>query len=161
MIDDRDNTVMAYAYNMLPPPDNENPKPALYQNSMDGGEKWSLFNVLGSPLRSWDSREHVFESHYDELNRPTDSSVLEDGLVKTIASSFYVDSDSPDADSARENNLIGSAYESYDQAGLTEVLAVDFKGNPIHSRRTFATEYKETIDWSAIDPRSQLQVRIF
>ena len=173
VIDDRDNAVMAYAdygqgnyagyhgYNMLPPRDEENPRPTLYQNSMDGGEKWMLFNVLGNPLRSWDSRDHVFESHYDELNRPTDSSVIENGIIKTIALSFYHDSDSPNAETARANNLIGSAYQSYDQAGLTEVLVLDFKGNPIISRRTFAMEYKEAINWSATDARAQLQTEYF
>ena len=82
-------------------------------------------------------------------------------MIKTIALSFYRDSDSPDADSARENNLIGSAYESFDQAGLTEVLELDFKANPINSRRTFAEEYKETINWSATDPRTALQSEYF
>ena len=62
VIDDRGNTVMAYAdygqdnyfgyhgYNMLPPPDKENPKPALYQNSMDGGEKWTLRQCIGQSI---------------------------------------------------------------------------------------------------------------
>ena len=173
VIDDRDNTVMAYAdygqdiyvgyhgYNMLPPPDEENPKPALYQNSMDGGEKWTLFSVLGNPIRSWDSRAHVFETLYDELNRPTQSIVLEDGIQKKIALLFYHDSHSANADVARMNNLIGTAYEAYDQAGLVEILAFDFKGNPIRSRRTFATEYIETIDWNPTDPRSLLQTEYF
>ncbi len=161
VIDDRDNIVMAYAYNMLPPPDKENPKPTLYQNSMDGGEKWTLLNVLGNPLRSWDSRDHVFESHYDELNRPTTSTVFEDGIVKTIALAVYQDSDSANADITRANNLIGAPYESYDQAGLTEALMLDFKGNSIRARRTFATEYKQTINWSATNPRSLLQEEYF
>ena len=161
VIDDRNNTVMAYAYNMLPPPDEENPKPVLYQNSMDSGEKWNLLNVMGNPLRSWDSRDHVFESHYDELNRPAESNVLEKNVIKTVAVSFYHDSDSTEADSARENNLIGVAYESYDQAGLTEVLERDFKGNLTRSRRTFAVEYKETISWSVTDLRAHLLSEYF
>ena len=161
VIDDRDNTVMAYAYNMLPPSDKDQPRPALYQNSMDGGEKWMLLNVLTNPLRSWDSREHVFESRYDELNRPTESTVLENRVMKTIALRFYHDSDGANADSARVNNLIDAAYETYDQAGLTESLKLDFKGNAMRSRRTFAIEYKETIDWNSTDPRSFLQAEYF
>ncbi len=161
VIDDRDNTVMAYSYNMLPPPDKDKPKPVLYQNSMDGGEKWTLFNVLGQPTRSWDSREHVFETYYDELNRPTESTVTENSVVKTITRSFYHDSDSADADIARVNNLIGAAYATYDQAGLSESLTIDFKGNPLFSRRTFAVEYKETVDWSPSDLRSLLETEYF
>ncbi len=161
VIDDRDNTVMDYRYNMLPPPGKDKPKPTLYQNSMDGGEKWTLLNVLGNPIRSWDNRAHVFEIVYDDLNRPTQSIVRENGVAKTIASTSYYDSDSPNADAARLNNLIGTAYESYDQADLIETLALDFKGNALRSRRTFATEYKETIDWNRIDPHTLLQEEYF
>ena len=116
---------------------------------------------MGNPLRNWDSRDHVFETTYDELNRPMQSTVLEDGIEKTIALAFYYDSDSADADIARESNLIGSAYETYDQAGLIENLLQDFKGNPIRSRRTFAVDYKQTIDWDPLRPTFLIASGIF
>ena len=173
VIDDRGNTVMANAsygpdihidhhgYNMLPPADKDKPKPVLYQKSMDGGEKWTLFNVLGHPIRSWDSRAHLFEIVYDALNRPLQSTVIEEGVRKTVGLTVYHDSDSPRADEARLNNLIGAAYEVFDQTGLVETLAVDFKGNPVRSRRTFALACKETIDWNQTDLRSLLQSEYF
>lgn len=161
VIDDRGNTVMAYAYDMLPSPDEKKPKPARYQNGMDGGEKWTLFNVLGRPIRGWDSRDHVFENQYDELNRPTESRVRETGVDKLVGLVRYHDSSSPDADAIRSKNLIGAAYEVYDQAGLVETLQQDFKGNITHARRTLAIAYKETVDWGLDVPPSLLQAEYF
>ena len=161
IIDDRENTVMIYAYNMLPPPDEDNPKPALYQQSMDGGESWILFNVLGQPIRSWDSRGYVTKTTYDELNRPIQTTLGEDGVEKQIERKVYYDNDNPNIDDARVNNLIGVAYQAYDQAGLAETLALDFKGNPIRTRRTFTIEYKQTIDWNSADSGALLQTEYF
>ncbi len=173
VIDDRNNAVITYSdygqkppighhgYNMLPPRDKDSPKPALYQNCMDGGEKWTLFDVLGNPIRAWDSRGYIFETLYDELIRPTQIIVFEDGIQKTIALTFYCDNDNSDADAARLSNLIGIAYQSYDQAGLAETFALDFKGNPVASRRTLALEYRDTIDWDVADPRALLQSEYF
>jgi len=159
--DDRNNVVMSYRYNMLPPPNKEKPKPALYQNSMDGGEKWTLFDVLGNPTIAWDSRDHIFETYYDELNRPYESKVIESGTNKTVALTFYYDSDHLDADNARAKNLIGAAYATYDQAGLVETLEVDFKGNPLRSKRVFAREYKQTVVWNRYNPDEALQAEYF
>ncbi|WP_419661205.1 insecticidal toxin complex protein, TcdB family [Desulfosarcina variabilis str. Montpellier] len=161
VVDDRDNTVMHYRYAMLPPTDEKSPKPAVYQNSMDGGERWTLFNALGQPMRSWDSRGHGFENRYDALSRPTQTNVTENGSRKTIVLTRYRDSDGPDADAWRRDNLIGTAHKAYDQAGLIEILSLDFKGNLLHARRTLAVEYKTTIDWSVDDPQVLLQSETF
>ena len=173
VIDDRGNAVMAYAdygqnshiahhgYNMLPPQDKDNPKPILYQASLDGGRKWALFNVLGNPIRSWDSRGHIFETLYDDLNRPVQNIVTEDGRRKAVVLTRYFDSDGADTDTARSNNLIGTAYQSYDPAGLAETRALDFKGNPISSRRTLTVDYTETYDWGVADPSVLLQTEYF
>ncbi len=156
--DARGNTVMRYRYNMLPPPDEENPKPALYQSSMDGGEKWTFFDIQGKAQRSWDSRDHEFESLYDSLQRPIASRVKEEDGWKTVSQQFYVDSDSSDSPTNIENNLIGQVAEAFDQSGRTQLLKVDFKGNVLQSKRTLAQEYKQTIDWYAEAERREEQL---
>jgi len=158
--DDRGNRVMAYRYNMLPPNDEETPKPVLYQDSMDGGEKWTLFDIQGKALKSWDSRDHVFENEYDQLNRQVKSWVTEAGVRKLVGLTEYVDSDHGDADPLREMNLIGSAVRSYDQAGRSEILGMDFKGNLLSATRTLTSDYQQTIDWQT-NPDSQLEEEVF
>ena len=37
---------------------------------MEAGERWMLNDVSGKPIRSWDSRGHVFRTEYDALRRP-------------------------------------------------------------------------------------------
>jgi RHS repeat-associated protein len=156
VIDDRGNTVMAYRYNQLPPPDRENPKPALYQKSMDGGEQWILFNVVGQPLYSWDSRNHIFQTGYDALQRPTHSWLTENKVEKLIGLTIYGE-DAPDP---AAGNLLGQVWQLYDQAGWVENSAFDFKGNLLTAKRTLAEDYAETIDWQT-DPAGQLQSETF
>ncbi len=161
VIDGRGNTVMQYAHNMLPPADEKTPKPALRQYSMDGGETRMLPDVLGSPVRTWDDRGRMFTRKFDALNRPTESWVTEAGADKLIAVLNYHDSDGADAADARALNLIGAAFESYDQAGRIEILEQDFKGNILSERRTLAGEYRHTLDWNSADRDALLESQTF
>jgi RHS repeat-associated protein len=52
------------------------------------------------------------------------------------------------AENPEANNLRGQLWKIYDQSGMTENVKYDFKGNLLESRRQFAQEYKNTIDWS-------------
>lgn len=158
--DARGNTVMKYRYNLLPAVDEQRPKPFLYQNSMDGGEKWDVYDVQGKPVRSWDSRNHEFENSYDDLNRPLESKVHEASGWKTIGVQIYADDDTANAAELREWNLLGTVYESYDQAGKTLVNRLDFTGNALSASRTLASKYKSTIDWS-VGFNEQLEEEIF
>lgn len=148
VVDARANTVIRYRYNMLPAPDEDKPKAALYQNSMDAGEKWSSFDIQGKPIRSWDSRNHEFENQYDDLHRASTNLVKEAGFWKQVSLQNYLDSDSPDAQQGIENNLLASVIESFDQSGRVQAIKSDFKGNTLSSKRTLAADYQQTIDWS-------------
>jgi hypothetical protein len=46
--DARENVAMEYTFDML--------GRTLYQKSVDAGERWSLHDVMGQPIRGWDSR---------------------------------------------------------------------------------------------------------
>ena len=56
-------TVMAYDYDLLG-------TVVHHSASMDAGERWMLGDVAGNPIRSWDSRGHIFRTKYDELPAP-------------------------------------------------------------------------------------------
>jgi hypothetical protein len=63
VIDTKDRIVMRYDYDML--------GSGIHQASMEAGERWTLNDVAGSPIRAWDSRGHVLTMEYDALRRPT------------------------------------------------------------------------------------------
>jgi hypothetical protein len=60
--------VMRYDYDML--------GIRIHQASMEAGERWMLNDVMGKPIRAWDSRGHAFRTDYDELRRPLRSFVV-------------------------------------------------------------------------------------
>ena len=54
--------IMLYDYDML--------GNRIHQASMEAGERWMLNDVMGKPIRAWDSRDHQFRSskiHYEGL----------------------------------------------------------------------------------------------
>ena len=61
-MDAKDHTVMSWKYDML--------GNICFQHSMDAGDRWMLADVMGKPLRLWDSRKQVFSYEYDALHRP-------------------------------------------------------------------------------------------
>jgi RHS repeat-associated protein len=130
----------------------------LHSLSMDAGERWRLNDAAGAPLRTWDSRGHMFRTQYDELRRPvrrfvtgsdaaqSDPRVLgREVLFEQIA---YGEAH-PDA---RARNLRARAWLVHDAAGIATNEAYDFKGNVVRSSRRFARDYTAALDWSADVP---------
>jgi RHS repeat-associated protein len=127
----------------------------IHKASMEAGERWGLGDVVGKPIRAWDSRRHQFRSAYDPLRRPSASYLREAaGPERQIARTLYGES-RPDAE---EENLRGKAVQLCDQGGVVSFERFDFKGNLLASRRQLAREYQATLDWSA-DP--ELEPEIF
>jgi len=159
--DARGNPVMQYAYNMIGPSDEEDEdeeeeedKPddhLIYQNSMDGGERWMLYNVVGNPIRSWDSRNHVFSYEYDALQRQTNFYLQTENASAFLAEQIvYGDSiinPDPNLDPVALN-LRGQVYQQYDGAGVVTNVRFDFKDNLLESNRQLVTDYTKIPDWS-------------
>lgn len=139
--DARGNTVMQCKYDML--------GNKLYQNSGDAGQRWMLSNVLGSPLRTWDERNHEFRYFYDDpLHRLTqikvtggDGAAPLDNVVERI---FYGEAEAD----PEMKNLRGQIVKHYDTAGLTVTPAYDFKGQPKATTRKLFRNYKDTVNWT-------------
>ncbi|MDC3986510.1 RHS repeat domain-containing protein, partial [Polyangium jinanense] len=138
VIDARGNMAMAQLFDMLGRP--------LSQKSIDAGERWTFFDVLGNPIRSWDSRGHVVRSVYDALHRRTELWVQKDAGAEVLAEKTSYGEGQPNAQAA---NLRGKVYQVRDGAGVVTHVAYDFKGNPLEVHRRLAKNYKGDIDWSA------------
>ncbi|MER5710341.1 SpvB/TcaC N-terminal domain-containing protein [Streptomyces sp. NPDC002122] len=150
----------------------------LHHHSMEAGARWTLPDVLGNPIRDWDSRGHTFVTGYDALRRRVTRTVrgtVADGDSasdpRTLDRDVLIErveygEPAPDApeneqERARRLNLRTRVLRVFDGAGVavhalldaegTPLEAYDFKGNPLHHTRRLAAAYQDLPDWSA-DP---------
>ena len=148
--DAKGRVVMAYAYNSL--------SVACRTDSMDAGERKTLPAVDGQPVLGFDSRGHRLCSGYDALRRPTEQWLSGNGgAEKLVGRTVYGES----ATNPEVSNLRGMAWKSYDQGGLVESVAYDFKCNLLESARRFTKAYNQTIDWNVADPDALLEPETF
>ncbi|MDC3958223.1 hypothetical protein KEG38_30470 [Polyangium jinanense] len=137
IVDARGNTAMEYVFDML--------GRTLYQKSCDSGERRTLANVLGNPIRGWDGRGHVVRSVYDALNRPTGLWVQKGSDPEVLAEVTVYGEGQTDPEDA---NLRGKVYQVKDGAGVVTSVEYDFKGNLLESQRQLAQNYSTQLDWS-------------
>lgn len=143
-IDAKGRLVMLYDYDLL--------GNRIHQASMEAGERWMLNDVTGKPIRSWDSRAHIFRTEYDSLRRPirlfvtgADSATL---TREVLTERFVYGEQHPDNE---PRNLRGVLFLHCDQSGVIINERYDFKGNLRLGSRRIASEYKRIVSWSAID----------
>jgi RHS repeat-associated protein len=130
--------VMRYDYDML--------GTVVHQASMEAGERWTLNNVAGNPIRRWDSRGHTFRTLYDPLQRPTHVFIQRPGGTGVLVERLVYG----EAHSDASRNLRGQLYQHYDGAGAVANERFDFKGNPLEGSRQLAKDHKHTVDWSLL-----------
>jgi RHS repeat-associated protein len=136
--------VIQYDYDMLGNP--------IHEISMEAGARWILNDVACKPVRTWDSRDHIFRTEYDPLRRPLRSFVIgadPSNPNKELLTERLVYGEQHPEDELR--NLRGKLYLHLDQAGAATSEAYDFKNNPLDTTRSLATEYKHAIDWKIVD----------
>jgi RHS repeat-associated protein len=146
VLDAKDRVVMRYDYDLL--------GARIHQASMDAGDRWMLNDVLGKPLRAWDSMDHTFSTGYDVLRRPI-KSFLREGAGDEILMQLTVYGETQPGPEA--NNLRGKVYQVFDGAGVVTTGEYDFKGNLLRTDRQLAMEYKQTLNWStavALEPET-------
>ncbi|XLS29485.1 SpvB/TcaC N-terminal domain-containing protein [Flavobacteriaceae bacterium M23B6Z8] len=146
VVDSRGNQVVTYKYNML--------GHRLYQKSMDAGERWTLNNSMGNPVILWDSKDQVFKTKYDALQRPVESLLGHVVIGKLIYGENVADD--------QKNNLRGKVFEQYDSSGKTQNTAFDFKGNLLTTTRQLAAAFDQAvIDWSPGSSTNVLENQVF
>ena len=117
----------------------------IYQHSMDAGDRWMLSDATGNPLCSWDSRQNILRTSYDELRRPIKLELRNADHVGWIVVNHTLYGENTVDD--QKNNLRGKAFRVYDQSGLVTNRRFDCKGNLMVVNRRLADSYKGDIDW--------------
>lgn len=122
----------------------------LHIASPDAGDRWSLPDVAGKVVRSWDSRGHAIERTYDALRRPVGVYVSADGADAVLAEHTLYGDDpaAPGFATAEANNQRGRPVRVRDGAGELQHLAYNLDGNPTRVSRQLATSTSGLLDWS-------------
>lgn len=115
--------------------------------SADAGERRTLNNAAGKPIRTFDGRGHTVRAVYDSLQRPTHLFVQEGGNAEVLAERAVYGEALPNA---AKFNLRGKLYQHYDGAGFVTNERHDFKGNLLSHTYQLAVEYKQQVDWSPL-----------
>jgi RHS repeat-associated protein len=113
----------------------------LHQASMDAGERWTLTDVAGKPIRAFDSRGFRRRMIYDELRRPSGLFVTADGGERLAERIVYGEGQG-DA-----RNQRARTYRLFDAAGVVTQEAYDFKGNLLDTRRDLLPDFRNPVDW--------------
>ncbi|MEI4194409.1 SpvB/TcaC N-terminal domain-containing protein [Roseovarius sp. E0-M6] len=159
--DGRGNLAVRNHHNLLPPPDEETPKPVLHAESMDSGENWVFQDALGRLMLAWDARGFRSETTYDGLGRPVTVEVTYPtwAAPKRVAVTEYGDAH----EDAIARNLIGRVWRSWDQSGLSETRRVSLTGQPLETRRQLVRPDLDPVDWpeDAVDRTALLEPEAF
>ncbi|HEY9421538.1 MAG TPA: RHS repeat-associated core domain-containing protein, partial [Thermoanaerobaculia bacterium] len=131
--DARDRVVMRYNYDLL--------GNRIHQASMEAGERWTLNDAGGKPIRAWDSGGFLRRLTYDELRRPAGLFVTEKGAERLAELTVYGE---PQGDAGNHRTR---AHQVFDGAGIVTSVAYDFKGNLLESRRDLLPGYRQEVDW--------------
>jgi len=134
VIDRMNRIVMRYEYDML--------GNRIHQSSMETGELWTLNDVTGKAIRTWDSRGFMRRMTYDELRRPTGLFVTENNNERLAERTLYGESEG-DA-----NNHKTRVFKIFDAAGVVTNESYDFKGNLLQSKRELLPDYQQDVDWN-------------
>ena len=113
----------------------------LYSYSMDAGDRWTLNNVAGKPIRAWDSRGFTRRFTYDALQRPVGLFVADGSGEKLAEQTTYGES------LGAAKNHRGKVYRMSDGAGVVTSVEYDFKGNLLSGKRELLRDYKSAVNW--------------
>ena len=118
----------AYAYDLL--------DRRLRVENIDGGLRTTVPDALGAPVESRDSRANLVLRTYDSLRRLRELWARERSSGQLTCRQRIEYGDDGDHTQARRRHTLGRATRHYDEAGLVEIVAYDFKGNILERRRT-------------------------
>jgi RHS repeat-associated protein len=130
--DARDRIAFRYTYDLADRP--------WRNDSIDAGLRRMVLNVLGNEIERRDSKGALILQTHDRLQRPIRLWGRDDadGPVTLRQRLEYGDA-GPDRDAMRARNLLSQLLRHHDEAGLTELAEIDFKGNVLDkSRRVIA-----------------------
>jgi len=122
----------------------------LFEQSMDAGDRWTLFDAHGRAVHRWDRRGVHLVHRYDQNGRLTETRVDGAlGLNNLVERIVYGDNSA--VPQAKLKNARGRAVERYDDAGVVRFERYHMDGQVIDTNRTMRSgvaAYKVTVDWS-------------
>jgi RHS repeat-associated protein len=113
----------------------------IHQQSMEAGETWTLDDVTGKLVRAWDGRMLMRRISYDELRRPSEVFLAEDGVGRVASRTVYGEGQ------GAAGNHRTKVYQVFDGAGVLTSVSYDFKGNLLQSGRRLLSDYRTKVDW--------------
>jgi RHS repeat-associated protein len=120
----------------------------LHTASPEAGQRWTLPDVAGAPVRSWDSRGQAFRHTYDLLRRPVGRWVRPPGAPSERLAGLIVYGETHPA--VADRNLRGRPHLVFDGAGMVTAVRHDFKGNLLAARRHLARDHDPAPDWAPL-----------
>lgn len=127
VLDPYNRTVFTYRYNYANQP--------LYTEHIDSGVSRVVYDAMGKPVIASDAKGAQSLNTYDGMNRPLSAWVKDKMGASTTLRQYVVYGDAAGLPNPENNNLNGQPYKHYDEAGLTEFTAYDFKGNLLTKSR--------------------------
>jgi RHS repeat-associated protein len=119
----------------------------LQTKSADADRHWTLNNVMGHPIHSWDSRGFHTSTTYDELHRPVKVHVKGVDEKKVLDNTVELMVYGEGQDNGQLRNMRGKLFQHYDQAGVVEFSSYDSKGALLKSTRRLRTLYRDEPNW--------------
>jgi RHS repeat-associated protein len=120
---------------------------AIFGATAEKGRRWSFLTALGELYKSWDEYGREFRGKYDLLRRPVAVLMREAGKPEFAFHVVVYGDRLPDA---KERNLLGTAYLTFDQSRLLRIPELDFKSTPVRVETMLARDYRHMPDWSAV-----------
>jgi RHS repeat-associated protein len=121
---------------------------SLHQRTADGGPRWTLDDVTGSPVAAWDATGRRLRHAYDDNRRLTTVRLREAGNPETVVSLAIYGEPLP---GAADRNLRTRVWRQYDTAGAVTTQRFDFKGNILAATRKLAADHTVIPDWTALE----------
>lgn len=118
----------------------------LQEQSVDAGDRWTLFDSFDNPIHTWDSRDVHVQTELDDLRRPSRQFV--DGLGLNQVTERFEYGDDPLLPNAQLRNVRGQPVTHFDQAGTLRFDQYSPAGELMRSVRQLTQEFRSEPDWS-------------
>jgi len=117
----------------------------LRQYSPDAGERWTVADISGKPLLTFNSRDFRLRYDYDPLRRPTSLFVRSGAGPEKLAERMEYGESQP---GAARHNLLTKPYRQFDGSGVLTTSSYDFKGNLLRGARQLLVDFRDATDWA-------------
>jgi RHS repeat-associated protein len=145
----------------------------LREDSMDSGTRRIVFDASGNEIERRDSKGALTLQAYDIANRPTHLWARDAQALPITLRQMLIYGDNAALADAAARNLKGHLYQHFDEAGLMEIAAFDFKGNILRQRRQVLSDAEllsksngttfapYQVDWEIPGQRDALDPKVY